>query len=105
MKELHTIQEWENVKDSYSGFLFKHSSTCPISARAFQEFRFFVKNNLDAPAYFITVQTSRPLSNYIEEVTGIRHESPQVFYFKDGKVVESTSHTSIKENLLVSWVR
>src|SRR4051794_30065216 len=53
--------------------IFKHSSTCPISAGAFQEM-----NGVSVPVHLVVVQTSREVSDSIESRTGVRHESPQV---------------------------
>ena len=41
----------------------------------------------DLPLGIIRVVEARPASNHVEEMTGIRHESPQLLLFKDGKPV------------------
>ena len=41
-KELHAIEEWEQAWESSIEkpvLLFKHSTTCPISARAFEQYQ------------------------------------------------------------------
>ena len=73
--------------------LFKHSTTCPISARAYREM-----SRLDAAAgevALVVVQTARPVSDEVARRTGVRHESPQAFVLRGGKAVWSASHFDI----------
>lgn len=98
MKEIKTSQEWKAVLEKSSNtpqLVLKHSSTCPISAAAFQAFRTV---ETDVPKQYLVVQNSRPLSNEIEEELGIRHESPQLFLLKNGEAVWNASHYGISES-------
>lgn len=70
--------------------LFKHSTTCPISAGVYQEI-----SNADADINLIVVQRARNVSDAIAEKTGVRHESPQAFVVKDGEVVYHASHYDV----------
>ena len=70
--------------------LFKHSTTCPISAGVYQEI-----SNADADINLIVVQKARDVSSAVAEKTGIRHESPQAFVVKNGKVVYHASHYDV----------
>jgi len=70
--------------------LFKHSTTCPISAGVYQEI-----SNADADINLIVVQRARDVSSAVAEKTGIRHESPQAFVVKNGKVVYHASHYDV----------
>jgi len=70
--------------------LFKHSTTCPISAAVYREMA-----NLDAEVNIVVVQSARNVSNEIAERTGIRHESPQAIVLKDGKPVYQASHYNV----------
>ncbi len=77
--------------------LFKHSSTCPISAGAYSRIAKSIEDgSLKADVYMLIVQKSRELSNYIEEKFGIQHESPQVIVMYKNEAVWSASHNSIK---------
>ena len=80
-------------------FVFKHSETCPISANAYDQFNKFLYER-DIAGYYLVVQEQRDLSNYIEEETGVKHESPQAFYFVDGKVKWHASHDDINVSSL-----
>ena len=77
-------------------FLFmKHSLTCPISLAAFGEYTKFTDIHKDIPTAYLAVQESRSLSNYVAELTGIKHESPQAILFHRGKPVWDASHQEI----------
>jgi bacillithiol system protein YtxJ len=70
--------------------LFKHSNTCPISARAYGQMEQF-----GGDVAIIVVQKNRDVSREIETRTGVRHESPQAFVLRNGQVVWSASHFDI----------
>ncbi len=71
--------------------IFKHSTTCPISAAAYNEMEQFA-----GEVVLVEVQRARELSREIERQTGIRHESPQVLVLENGKVVWNASHFKVK---------
>ena len=76
--------------------LFKHSSTCPISARAYSRITKGVEDkSLKINVYMLIVQKSRELSNHIAEKFDIQHESPQVIVVYKKEAVWNTSHNSI----------
>ena len=70
--------------------LFKHSNTCGVSARAYQE---MVK--VGESVGIVTVQTARTLSDEIENRFELAHETPQVLIVRDGKLAWSASHFRI----------
>src|SRR6185436_3199424 len=80
--------------------IFKHSTQCPISAQAHQEFGAFTKTFRDVPCGIVLVIENRGLSNEIADRFGIRHESPQAFLIKDREVVWHASHWSITSDTL-----
>lgn len=92
------INQSEDFKKAISGdgpvFVMKNSTTCPISHAAFEEYEKFAGDH-DGPLYYLNVQEARPLSNEIAETYGIKHESPQVFLFENGKVKWNDSHWRI----------
>ncbi|HYN86863.1 MAG TPA: bacillithiol system redox-active protein YtxJ [Pyrinomonadaceae bacterium] len=67
--------------------VFKHSTTCPISAAAYREM-----SQVGAAVALVVVQQARQLSNEIAQRTGVAHESPQALVLRNGKVVWSASH-------------
>ena len=74
--------------------LYKHSSTCPLSAAARSEMVHFVQDE-DVPVYEVVVQEARPASNRIAEELGIRHETPQVIILERGRPLFDASHRDI----------
>jgi bacillithiol system protein YtxJ len=79
--------------------IFKHSTTCPISAAAYRQVEAFESSN-DIPIYLVRVIEERPLSLGLAESLGVKHASPQVIYLNHGNVEWTTSHYDITENSL-----
>lgn len=99
--KVSTIEDFQSILDKGILFLmFKHSLTCPISKEAYTEYQAYIKENTDIPAYYLAVQESRALSNYIEDTFSVKHESPQILFFKNGEVVWHTSHWNITEKVI-----
>jgi|SRR5699024_5199250 len=97
--ELSDLNEvWETSREK-PVLLFKQSTTCPISANAFNEFNAFLNDgSSDTDAYFVKVRESRAISDEIAEELGVSHQSPQIFLVKDRKSVWNTSHDAITVN-------
>ncbi len=70
--------------------IFKHSSTCPISATAYNQM-----SRLKESIALVVVQRARDVSRAVEEQTGIQHESPQAIILRNGKAVWNASHWSV----------
>ena len=71
--------------------IFKHSNSCPISAAAYREMQ-----QLDDEVVLVEVQSAREVSRELADITGIRHESPQVIVLRNGKAVWNASHFGVK---------
>ncbi|MCZ8538128.1 bacillithiol system redox-active protein YtxJ [Paenisporosarcina quisquiliarum] len=95
--EITTLPEWENVLQKSKEkpvLLFKHSTTCPVSAAAYREFTSFES---DVDAYLVKVIESRPVSNEIESNLGVQHQSPQIFILSNEEPIWHASHWNITE--------
>ncbi len=77
--------------------IFKHSTRCSISMMA--------KKRLDLDAdivpedvecYFLDLIKNREISNQIETLFHVHHESPQLLAIKDGECVLDQSHGAIE---------
>jgi len=91
--EINSTEELEEVFNQSNEkpiVLFKHSTTCPISAGVYQEIQ-----NLGGEINLVIVQRAREISNQIAARTGIRHESPQAIVLRDGKPVYHASHYDV----------
>lgn len=75
--------------------LFKHSATCSISIGVKREYDAFVRDNPEVPARLVVVQQERGLSNAIESVLQVQHESPQALVVQGGQVIWHASHHRI----------
>lgn len=113
VQELRKQEEWEEVLEQsqdHPVLLLKHSTTCPISARAYREFMAFVGSNASDPAQkmeyrIVKVIESRSLSRRIAEDTEVHHESPQVLLLDGGQVIQHTSHGKITRKRLLQWAQ
>jgi bacillithiol system protein YtxJ len=73
--------------------VFKHSNACSISARAYREMQ-----KLEGDVNILEVQSAREISRELADLTGVRHETPQVIVLRDGKAVWNASHFDVTAN-------
>lgn len=71
--------------------LFKHSTSCNISADAWYELQQSVFH-----VHYLDLLTYRSISNAIAERYDVVHKSPQVLVIKEGKCIYNESHWRIK---------
>ncbi|MCA1592616.1 MAG: bacillithiol system redox-active protein YtxJ [Acidobacteria bacterium] len=90
-----TLEELLARSQNEPVLLFKHSTTCPISAAAHREVE-----ELGGDVPIIVVQRSRDISREVETRTGVRHETPQALVLRRGEVVWSASHWHITADAL-----
>lgn len=95
MKKINSWDEFSSIESSKPFYFLKNSTTCPISGSAYEEVKNFADDHAEVPVYYLNVQESRALSNQIAEEYGVKHESPQLFLFEDGKVLYHDSHWNI----------
>lgn len=98
-KPLTTADEWvallEESKD-HPVVVYKHSSTCPISAGAKRRLRKGIdKGVLGMPIHALVVQDSPELKAQIAQDLDVQHESPQIIVIQDGKAVYHDSHKAV----------
>ncbi|ADU50855.1 hypothetical protein Tmar_0740 [Thermaerobacter marianensis DSM 12885] len=101
---LETVADLERaLRDPQPVMIFKHSTACPISARAYRAFRQFVARQPAAARYYLVqVIEQRPLSNEIARRLGVPHASPQVLLWHRGAVRWHASHGAITERALAT---
>lgn len=94
--EGHALTEARELLASEDAILvLKHSNSCPVSFTAKRQYDQFVAANPDKPTRLVIVQQERELSNALETVSKLRHESPQALILKQGRVLWSGSHGAI----------
>ncbi|MHA6482268.1 bacillithiol system redox-active protein YtxJ [Paenibacillus sp. strain BS8-2] len=99
-QEITTQEQWSThfeQSNSRPLVVFKHSTTCPVSANAYEEFNNYLndKPRSDVDYVLVKVIESRPISNQIAEDTGVKHESPQIIYIDKQAKVWSATHWSV----------
>jgi bacillithiol system protein YtxJ len=72
--------------------VYKHSTTCGISATAAKEVRAM---ETALPIYWINVREQRDLSNWVAETYDVTHESPQLILIRGGKPEKVWSHYEV----------
>jgi len=103
MEQLAGIKEKSTMK---AQVIFKHSTTCGISRMVINRFNEdydILSGDLDL--YYLDLHSFRPLSNKVEELFQVRHESPQLLVVKNGEVVAHESHSGISQIDLKKYVR
>ena len=79
--------------------VFKHSNACSISSRAYREMEQF-----EGQVNILVVQSAREVSRELANLTGVRHETPQVIVLRDGKAVWDASHFDVKATAVADAV-
>lgn len=82
-------------------WLFKHSSTCGVSAAAQEQVDSYLIAHPSEGAGMVVVQDSRPLSSWVSAKLHYVHQSPQLFLLREGRVVWSASHWAISADAMV----
>lgn len=80
--------------------IFKHSLTCPISARAYNQM-----SEVDGEVQLLEIQRNGELSREIQNRLGVEHESPQVIILRNGQVVWDASHFDVTADAVAEAVR
>src|SRR2546423_1293057 len=88
-----TLENLLNYSKQKPVIVFKHSIACGVSSRAYREME-----KVDEQVNILEVQTAREISRELENLTGVRHETPQVIVLRDGKAVWNASHFDVTAN-------
>ena len=93
-----SVEEVFTASGARVQLILKHSQSCAVS--------FFAKQNLDSVPLeewpemdrsMVEVVRFRPISQYLAQKTGVRHESPQVLVVANGEVIFHTSHSEVNK--------
>ncbi|HLR24074.1 MAG TPA: bacillithiol system redox-active protein YtxJ [Pseudogracilibacillus sp.] len=99
-KEITTIEEWDDILNKSAEkdqVILKHSTTCPVSTNALDEYNDYLQDqpNENIDYTMVKVRESRPVSNKIEEDLNVKHESPQIIYIQNKAKYWSATHWSV----------
>lgn len=93
LKSLDQFNEYFQGEKSF--FVFKHSTRCSISSMALRRFEKEYSSSDNVVPLFLDLLKHRELSNEIERITGIIHQSPQLIFIDKKKVLYHASHEQI----------
>lgn len=95
-KQMESIEDLMNAISNTERpqLFFKHSTRCAVSAMALNAFESNWTSE-DADINFIDLLSHRDVSLKLAELTGVRHESPQVIVIKDREIIYAESHSNI----------
>jgi bacillithiol system protein YtxJ len=75
--------------------IFKHSTSCSISATALSRFERKWNVEANADVFMLNLLQHRDLSNQIANEFGVPHQSPQILVIKNGASIYDESHFGI----------
>lgn len=82
---------------------FKHSTRCSISSMALNRF----ENNMDPPlatCVYLDLIAYRSLSNEIEALTKVQHQSPQAILISNHEVIYTETHNGINASDILKLI-
>ena len=95
VREVSDHRTLDEALGSERAILYKHSTSCLVSAVVIDEVRRFAGTHPDWEIYVLKVIERRDLSDTVAERLGVPHESPQAFVIRQGRSVWHTSHYGI----------
>lgn len=106
LKSLADVDEVLALSASRPVLVFKHSTQCPRSARAYQEWQQFLASPASAGVMsaLVRVIEERPVSLALAERVGVTHQSPQALLIRDGRALWHASHEAITAAALAQAV-
>ena len=84
--------------------IFK-AGTCHKTNETFSSVQRHLEDREDLRLGVIKVVEARPASNHVAALTGITHESPQLFFFRDGKAVFDRDNWDITDEAVAEGLQ
>lgn len=102
LTRMEQLEEMEKESASQPVALFKHSTSCGVSAFVRRRLESSLKKDGEGVSrlYFLDLLAHRDISNEVARRWGVQHESPQLIILRNGKVVEHASHSSISASMI-----
>ncbi len=100
LKSIDDLEAVAEASQKEPVLLFKHSMTCPFSARAQEQ---FVEVE-GVPRYALTVQYAKDVSAAAAERFGAEHASPQLLIIKKGEVIGNLYRDEIQTEAIEKLV-
>ena len=93
--DIHDAQQCGDLFSHEIAIIFKHSKACGRSQVAYKRVLEFCDARPEVNIYLISVLDARPAARFVEEHTGIEHESPQIVALRNGKVIAHANHWDV----------
>lgn len=101
---LENVEELEKIKalsNEKPVAIFKHSTRCSISSMAKSKLeRDWDLTTDELTIYYLDLIQFRTISNEIESLFSVEHQSPQILLIKNGEVTYQASHSGISTSEL-----
>lgn len=106
LDKIEILEEIKTQSLKESVLIFKHSTSCSISATALSRLeRKWDDTKLPKLSpYYLDLLRYRDISNQIAQTFGVEHQSPQILLIEKGKCVYHTSHLAISWENIVAEV-
>jgi bacillithiol system protein YtxJ len=105
--EAEQLQQIKNESQQSPVVIFKHSTTCSISAMALNRLQrnsSAINGVAGLKVYYLDLRAHRNVSNLIETTFDVMHESPQVLIIDKGEAVYHRSHGEIDPTAIRSYL-
>ena len=96
LESIEQLQEIITTTEEKPILLFKHSTRCGTSSMALSSFEGTWSSDDElCDLYYLDLLRHRDVSNEIEDITGIQHQSPQCIVIKGKDIIYDESHSGI----------
>ena len=97
LEDQETLVTIKQESEKRPVLIFKHSTRCSISSMAIDRLaRSWKDEEMNRhDLYYLDLIAFRDISNRIEEMFQVPHQSPQVLIIKDGRCIYDNSHMGI----------
>jgi bacillithiol system protein YtxJ len=107
LNDLQQLQELLQLSENMTVMIFKHSTRCSISRAALDRLERNWKEEEvgHIKPYFLDLISYREVSNAIQDLLAVEHESPQLIVIEKGKAIYHRSHFDIDYNHLQKAIK
>ena len=93
-------------EDSGIHLVYKHSDACMTCMFTKKRVEELMSSDQKIQSFhYIEVRLNRELSNFVRDMTGIKHESPQAILLYNGVVIWHASHSAIEVDSILSVLK
>ncbi|HSZ26443.1 MAG TPA: bacillithiol system redox-active protein YtxJ [Cytophagaceae bacterium] len=100
------VDQLKEASKNHPVLIFKHSTRCSISATSLDrlERNWKEAEMVNIKPFYLDLIKYRGVSNKIQNIFHIEHQSPQILVIKDGQCVYNASHIEINYKDIREWV-